>query len=80
MSEERTNVDSLHCLVRETFNHVGGSPTVCVRCKLADSAEGYYESGASSFGGGPCRIGICREHKRHGGAKIVWYANDKGED
>ena len=65
-------------LICQTFNHAGGTPTVCVRCKRENSAEGYYESG-SLFGElKPCRIGICQKHKKHGGAKIVWYAK-KGE-
>ena len=63
--------DKLEYLVRirATFIHNGGTPTVCVRCKADASAEGYYETGSG------CRIGICRRHKQHGGARIEWYAN-----
>lgn len=61
------------------INHDGKTPTVCVRCKTSGSAEGYYTTGRPAFGGRPCRIGICRQHKKHGGAKIIWYVNTKVE-
>lgn len=61
-------------LIDATFNHHQGSPTACVRCKSLNSAEGYYETGNG------CRIGICRLHKQHGEAKIVWYDNSQHEE
>lgn len=66
-------------LICQTFSHAGGNPTVCVRCKRENSAEGYYESGMPSFGDKPCRIGICRGHKKHGGAKIMWYEKSRSK-
>ena len=65
MDENKRNI------ARNAYKHNGEFPSVCVRCKSINSAEGYYETGTPNH----CRIGICRVHKRHGGAKIVWYAN-----
>jgi len=52
-------------------------PTVCVKCNLPNSADGYY------FGRTPpwakLRVGICKLHKKHGGSKIFWYNKTKGE-
>ena len=62
----------------QAFGHKSkGNPTACVRCRTENSAEGYYETGTCGRGYRPCRVGICRKHKVHGGAKIVWFDNEK---
>lgn len=51
-----------------------GNPSVCVRCKLPDTAEGYYETRPLKKLKWPrVKIGICKKHKSHGGSRIFWY-------
>jgi hypothetical protein len=45
-------------------------PSECIRCKIPNSADGFYQTGTG------WKVGICKKHKAHGGARIHWYKRE----